>query len=270
MSLPVIDIPLKIPFEIPLLLHPSVVHFAIAIPIIVLILELSNLYFKRRALNVISLSFLILTAVIFFGLFLTGKADGSEAFPLLSEAGQAELKEHKLLGIYMVYASLTLFIFKTIAMLVMNKWAKIVYFLVLIVFIGLSLKQGKDGGELVYEYGANVKVVQEYEEKIEEFEEKIGELEENQQKEIEALKSEHQKAVDELKVVMKTMEKEETLLESDKEVKTEVSAPAEHAEPAKPVEPAASTEAAEPAEHTEPAEPAASTAPEEHPVTAEH
>jgi uncharacterized membrane protein len=243
MSLPAITIPVEVPFELPLLLHPAVAHFAIAIPIIVLILELSNLYFKRRALNVISLSFLILTAVVFFAMFLTGKTDGSEAFPLLSDAGQAEFKEHKLLGVYLVYASVTLFIFKSLAMLVMNKWVKIVYFLVLIVFISLSLKQGKDGGELVFEYGANVKAVQECEDKIEAFEDQIDELEEKSQQEMEAPKS----AVVESKAMMNA--EEETAPEPDEDETTEVSTPAEHSEPAASVAPAEHSEPAEYAEH---------------------
>lgn len=252
MSLPVITIPVEIPFEVPLLLHPVVAHFAIAIPIIVLILEFSNLYFKRRALNVITLSFLVLTVVIFFGLYVTGKTDGSEAFPFLSDAGQGELKEHKLLGIYLVYASVLPLVFKAVAMLIMNKWVKIIYFAVLIIFIGVSLKQGKDGGELVFEHGANVKVVQEYEEKIEEFEDKIDELNE----------------------MMESSQQEETSLESVDEIKTEVSAPTVHSDSQEPVAKVMPVHSEEPAEHSteseehsaEPAEHA--TEPAEH--SAEH
>lgn len=199
MSLPPITIPVEIPFEIPLLLHPIVVHFAIVIPIIVLILELANLYFKRRSLNILSFSFLFLTIILFAGLYVTGTVDGKEAYPLLSDAGQAELKEHKLLGIYLVYASLVPIVFKTIAMLVMNKWAKIIYFLILIGFIGVNFIQAKDGGELVYEHGANVKVIQEYENKLEVAEDEMYEVEEGYEEEIDALKSAHQKEIDALK-----------------------------------------------------------------------
>jgi len=36
---------------------------------------------------------------------------------------------------------------------------KAVYLLILIIFVAGILKQGKEGGELVYTYGANVKIV---------------------------------------------------------------------------------------------------------------
>ena len=88
MSLPAITIPVEIPFEVPLLLHPVVVHFAIVIPVIVLILELTNLYFKRRSLNILSFSFLFLTIILFAGLYVTGLADGKEAYSFLSDAGK--------------------------------------------------------------------------------------------------------------------------------------------------------------------------------------
>jgi uncharacterized membrane protein len=198
MSLPAITIPVEIPFQVPLLLHPVAVHFAIAIPIIVLILELFNLYFKRRALNVITVSFLLVLIVIYAGLYITGTTDGSEAFPLLTDAGKDELKEHKLLGIYLVYASLLPVIFKSISLLVMNKWAKIIYLVVLLLFIGVNLKQGKDGGELVYEHGANVAAIADSKEKLEEMKFEIEDLTESvteYEEEVEALQEE----LDELK-----------------------------------------------------------------------
>lgn len=200
MSLPAITIPVEIPFEVPLLLHPVVVHFAIAIPIIVLVLELFNLYFKRRALNVITVSFLIVLIVIYVGLYITGTTDGKEAYPLLLDAGKEELKEHKLLGIYLVYASLLPVIFKSISLLVMNKWAKIIYLVVLLTFIGISLKQGKDGGELVYEHGANVGAIADSIEKLEDLQYEIEDLTESvdeYEEEVDAL----QKELDALKAV---------------------------------------------------------------------
>ncbi len=199
MNLPAITIPVEIPFEVPLLLHPVVAHFAIVIPIIVLILEIANLYFKRRSLNILSFSFLFVTILLFAGLYVTGSADGKEAYPLLAEAGQAELKEHKLLGTYLVYASLAPIIFKTIAVLVMNKWAKIIYFLILVGFIAVNFVQGKEGGELVYTHGANVKIVQEYEDKLGVAEDEMYEVEEGYEEEIDALKAAHQEEIDALK-----------------------------------------------------------------------
>jgi len=104
MNLPVIDIPVKLPFDVPLLVHPIFVHFVVAIPIIVLLIELINLKAKRPAVSVTSLFLLTLAVIVYAGAFFTGKADGSHAFSLLTPEAKDELKFHKLLGTYLVYA----------------------------------------------------------------------------------------------------------------------------------------------------------------------
>ena len=169
MNLPAIDIPIpaQLPIDIPLLVHPAVVHFAISLPIILLLIEFINLIMKRRALSVTTITLIILIGLIFFAAFLTGRADAKETFALLNPDVQAELKFHKLLGIYLVYSTVAVLIFKIISMIAKKIWFKILYFVILIAFIGLTLFQGKEGGELVYEHGVNVKAVQVLEDKIE-------------------------------------------------------------------------------------------------------
>ncbi len=179
MNLPAIDIPLKLAdygIHLPVHLHPVVVHFAVSLPIILLFIEILNLFMKRRALSVTTTLLIFLIAFIFLGAYFTGKADGKEAFAYLSSAGQEELKEHKLLGIYLVYSTAVLLLFKLIAFFVKKWWSKALYLLILIGFIAVVVLQGKDGGELVYEYGANVKAVQTLEDKVEALEEEIDKL----------------------------------------------------------------------------------------------
>ncbi len=179
MNLPAIDIPLKLAdygIHLPVHLHPVVVHFAVSLPIILLFIEILNLFMKRRALSVTTTLLIFLIAFIFLGAYFTGKADGKEAFTYLSSAGQEELKEHKLLGIYLVYSTAVLLLFKLIAFFVKKWWSKALYLLILIGFIAVVVLQGKDGGELVYEYGANVKAVQTLEDKVEALEEEIDKL----------------------------------------------------------------------------------------------
>ncbi|HEY9189883.1 MAG TPA: hypothetical protein VIM88_03375, partial [Sulfurovum sp.] len=102
MALPEITLPkIELPFDIPVLMHPPVDHFAIALPVVILLLELINLVAKKRAVSVLSLFFIVLTVIAVFAAYLTGNVDGKEAFILLSEEGQAELKAHKLLGTYL-------------------------------------------------------------------------------------------------------------------------------------------------------------------------
>ncbi len=159
MSLPNITIPLELPIDIPVLLHPTVVHFVIAIPVIVLILELINLIIKRRTLSVLSLFLLVLVMVAMAGAYFSGVTDGKEALSLLSPEGQSELKEHKLIGIYLVYISASMVILKLLFMAFSKMVAKLFFILLLIGFIALIFIQGKDGGELVYKYGANSEAV---------------------------------------------------------------------------------------------------------------
>ncbi len=177
MQLPEITVPVTLPFDVPLMLHPVVVHFAVVLPVIILLIEIANLGFKRRALSVTSLLLLLLTVVVYAAAYFTGKADGSEAWPMLGDDAQAELKMHKLIGTYLVYAVAVPLLLKLLAMLVKARWAKILLILSLIGFIAGVFKQGHDGGELVYEYGVNVEVVSEARDELEEATGTIDELE---------------------------------------------------------------------------------------------
>ncbi|WP_201352671.1 DUF2231 domain-containing protein [Hydrogenimonas urashimensis] len=176
MSLPVIDIPIKLPFEVPLLVHPIFVHFAIAIPVIVFLLEIANIKARNRAVSVTSLFLMTLALLVYAGAFFAGKADGSNAFALLAPEVQEELKFHKLLGTYLVYAIGVLFVLKLLAMLVKKPWARDFFLAMLLIFIGVLFKQGKDGGELVYKYGVNVEAVNQLQDKVDEMEYEIEDL----------------------------------------------------------------------------------------------
>ncbi len=178
MSLPNITIPFELPVDIPLLVHPAIVHFVIAIPIVILLIEIINLGLKKRTLSFLSLSLMIIVAVAMSVAYFTGTVDGKEAYSLLVSEGQAELKEHKLLGIYLVYASLAMIALKLLFMLFSQVVARLFFIVLLIGFIAVTLKQGKDGGELVYEYGANNQAVTAIEEKLDELQDEYDELEE--------------------------------------------------------------------------------------------
>jgi uncharacterized membrane protein len=187
MTLPEIVLPkIEIPFDIPLLMHPPIVHFIIAIPVIVLILEILNLVMKKKAVGGVSFLLLLLTVVAAIGAYFTGLTDGKEAYAALNEAAKADLSEHKLLGTYVLLGSAVVLFFKLLAM-TGSKLLKALYMIILIVFLVLLFKQGEEGGELVYEHGLNVKKVQELDnalfdlnEEKEEVKEKKIELEKPQ------------------------------------------------------------------------------------------
>ncbi len=164
---------IKLPVEIPLLLHPVTVHFAIAIPVIVMLLEIVNLFTKRKCMGVISTLLLLLATGIYFAAVMTGKVDGSEAAALLSPEGKEELKEHKTLGIYLLYSMGALFVLRLIIAAFQGILAKLFFIVVLAIFLGFMFRQGKDGGELVYTYGANVKAVSVMDDKVMELEDEL-------------------------------------------------------------------------------------------------
>lgn len=160
MQLPPLTIPqVPLPFEIPGMIHPLFVHFAIALPLLVLIIELINLFSKKRTLGVLSFFLMLLITGIFVAAYLTGVTDGKAAKAFLSPEAKEILTAHKQLGIYLVYASGILLLFKLFSVLVRKTPIRILFFLVLVLFVAAVLNEGKKGGALVYQYGVNVKSV---------------------------------------------------------------------------------------------------------------
>ena len=169
---------IQLPFDIPLLMHPPVDHFIIALPIIILFIEFINLFAKKRAIGVVSFLLIVLTVVASVAAYLTGSVDGKEAYPLLNEVAQGELKEHKLLGTYLMLASAVVLVFKLLSAMIGRGIMKVLYLAVLILFVAGILKQGKEGGELVYKYGVNVEKVQELDSELFDVKEELEELQE--------------------------------------------------------------------------------------------
>jgi len=173
----------QIPFDIPTMLHPPLVHFAIALPVIIVILEIFNLIAKMtsddtaprgKTMSGLSFFLIILLVVVSIGAYATGAADGKNAWELLDQAGQTELKEHKLIGGYVVVASLLLLIFKIISFT--GTKTRVLFLILAIGFTALTLKQGKDGGELVYIHGANVQKAKELDDKLFDVQEELDTL----------------------------------------------------------------------------------------------
>ena len=180
MNLPVFDIPVpNFGFDIPVLLHPPLVHFAIVIPVFILILEIINIFMKRKGLTVTTVVFFSLLVIIFFAAFVTGKTDGSETWDLLTKAGKADLQEHKLIGIYLLLGSVAILFLKLFAVALRTWWMKLIYMLLLIGFVGAVLYQGKEGGELVFKHGANNERVQDLMSDMDDLKDEIAELKED-------------------------------------------------------------------------------------------
>jgi len=250
MELPAIKIPqIELPFDIPVLLHPPVDHLVIALPLIVLLLELVNLVVKKRALGVTNFFLLLLTVVAAVAAYLTGSVDGKEAFPLLNEAAQTELKAHKVFGTYLMFASVVVLVFKFLSAVMKKGLVKTLYLLILVLFVAGILKQGKEGGELVYKHGVNVAQVMNLEDKIDDLKDELESSKETP-KAVPAAKAEEEKAPKVEKAETKApVEKAEAAEEKVGEEKTQTSEP-ENAKVSEP-ESAEKSEAAKEAESIE-------------------
>ena len=88
------------------------------------------------------------------------------------------LKDHKVLGTYLMLASGVVLLFKLLSSMLQRGMMKGLYLFILILFVVGILKQGKDGGELVYKYGANVQKVNTLDNELFDVNEELEELKE--------------------------------------------------------------------------------------------
>ncbi len=189
MTLPVIPLPFFVPEVIPVLLHPAVVHFAVVLPLVILILELINLITKRKSLTITVYILFVLLAGVFVSALATGVIDGKNGGLLMSDEGLEHLKSHKLIGIYLLYLSALPIVLKLMTLAVKKPWAKVIYLLSFVAIITLTLYQAKEGGELVYEYGLNVEAKTALDDTVEELQDEMDELKESYEEQIAALKA---------------------------------------------------------------------------------
>jgi uncharacterized membrane protein len=220
-------------------MHPALVHFMVALPIVVLLLEIINLMTKKRVLGVSAFFLLALTVIVAIFVYITGTIDGKEASQFLNETVMDELKSHKLLGLYLMLASVVVLLFKLLAAVTKKGLIRALYMLMLTLFVMAILKQGKEGGELVYTYGVNVQAVQkstdverdekqkvsdEVQEKVPEAEEKKSETlsqeEPKSQSSETTLQNGEAVSEEKIKPEEKNSTKEEVVSEAHLEVKT--------------------------------------------------
>nr|WP_321266505.1 DUF2231 domain-containing protein [uncultured Sulfurimonas sp.] len=139
------------------MLHPAAAHFAVALPIISLVLGLAYLYKPSELMSKLSSRFMVFAAIFMIGAFFTGKHDGGEVYMLISGEGQALLKQHKQVGLYLAIGMGVIALIKFFGCYKkLFKVELLAIFLIALLCAGV-LYQGKMGGELTYTYGAHVK-----------------------------------------------------------------------------------------------------------------
>lgn len=139
-----------------ILFHPPLVHFAIVLPLIALFFQITYSVSNNYIYSQWSTRMLVVASVIMVAAWYTGGLQGADVYPLLSEEGQATLKQHKNLGLYLMIGTITLAVIKFIACKSRNV---ILETIVLVGLLGVSSAlayQGLIGGDVVYKYGGGV------------------------------------------------------------------------------------------------------------------
>jgi len=157
MNLPPLSIPdIPLPFAVSEMMHPAIVHFAVALPVIIILLELINLAVRRKVLGSVSFVLMILMVIVYFGAYLTGSVDADKAKDLLSPEAKTLLETHKNGGIWMVYGSVFVLLLKLISVAVKKIPARVVFLVVLGLFFWGTTGVVQRGCALTYKHGVNV------------------------------------------------------------------------------------------------------------------
>jgi len=136
MSLPDITLPpIDLAFVIPTMLHPLINHFLVALPIVILLIEIGNIFMKKRAVS----------GITYFLLFLVLIAATAEYLILQNTVAS----EHKTLGTYIMLGTVLLITFKFIFMFSHKIVTKLLYLLILGFFIFAVLVYDKENGQSV-------------------------------------------------------------------------------------------------------------------------
>ena len=138
------------------LLHPPLVHFAIVLPMVALIFQLSYSVTNNYTYSQWASRILIIASVFMIAAWYTGGVEGKDVYPLLSEEGQTLLKQHKQLGLYIMVITIVLTLAKLIASKARNVVLETLVLLGLLGTSSLVVYQGLLGGDVVYKHGGGV------------------------------------------------------------------------------------------------------------------
>lgn len=136
-----------------MLLHPPLAHFAIALPVVTAVFGLLFLITRKEGLSKITARMLVVTALVMIAAWYTGSKAGPEIFDYLSKDGKHELIEHKNLGLYLAIAFSVIAVLQFLGCQLKKFAIQAVAILLLFAATAMVFVQGKDGGEIVYNYG---------------------------------------------------------------------------------------------------------------------
>ena len=175
-----------------MMLHPATVHFAMVLPLVASAFGVIYLFTRSESMSKISSRLTLISALAMIGVWYTGNQAGPQIYDFLSEAGKHELLEHKELGLYLAIAMGFIALLKIIGCKTKKFSLELIAIILLLGTTATTFLQGKDGGELVYEFGMpfkaysiekklhqavkNADEAEEDEEKVEIYEDTIDEI----------------------------------------------------------------------------------------------
>ena len=136
-----------------MMLHPATVHFAIVLPLVASVFGIIYLFKKTESMSKISSRITLIAALAMIGVWYTGTHAGPLIYDYLSPAGQHELKEHKALGTYLAISMGVIALLKLTGCKIKKFALEAFAIILLLIATATTFLQGKDGGEIVYNYG---------------------------------------------------------------------------------------------------------------------
>ena len=136
-----------------MMLHPASVHFAIVLPVVASVLSVAYLLTKTESMSKLSSRATLVAALAMIAAYFTGAQAGPEVFNYLSPHGKEELLEHKEMGLYLAVIMAIVAVIKIAGCKLKKFPLELLAIVMLLVATVATFAQGKDGGEIVYEYG---------------------------------------------------------------------------------------------------------------------
>jgi len=154
MNLPPLDLPqVHIPYTFPDLIHPMVVHLAVALPVVVFLLEIINLLIRKRTIGVLSFVFSLLAFLMIFAAYMSGNVD------MVSYGSDEMILSHKNIASYILVIYAVVILLKLISSIVSSGIVKFVYISLLALGISFIYNETVNGMDLVYKQGVHVQRV---------------------------------------------------------------------------------------------------------------
>lgn len=142
-----------------MMLHPATVHFAMVLPLVASLLGVLYILTRNRGVSTLSLWATFLAAVAMGIAWYTGSEAGPAVYDYLSERGQAELLEHKRLGLYLALSLCAIFLLQILGSKLGKFIIETLAIALLLTATLVTFVQGNDGGEIVYKHGMPFKAL---------------------------------------------------------------------------------------------------------------